>query len=150
MENVHATCVEIAGIGILLRGPEGSGKSDLALRLIDDGARLVADDRVEIHVAPHGPIARAPGAIAGRIEVRGIGILSTPHIDAAPVRLVFDLISQADALERLPEPDRVEIGGVPVPRYRLHPFEPSAAAKVRWTARSCARGIINGNDEARA
>ena len=78
METVHGTCVEIRGRAVLLRGPPGSGKSDLALRLIECGARLVADDRVVLHGEEGVLYAFTPPAIAGTIEVRGVGLLRVP------------------------------------------------------------------------
>src|SRR3546814_14236208 len=74
MQTVHATTVALDGTGVLLRGPAGSGKSDLALRLIDQGARLVADDRTALALEGGRIIARAPETIAGRTEVRGLEI----------------------------------------------------------------------------
>src|SRR5580693_1856546 len=87
----HATTVAIDGRGVLLRGPSGSGKSDLALRLIDAGARLVADDQSELSRHGETIIVRAPAAIAGLIEVRGVGILRVDTIAEAPLALVADL-----------------------------------------------------------
>ena len=75
MEQIHATCVDIEGAGVLLLGPSASGKSDLALRLMDGGARLVADDRVDLALEDGRLVASAPKDIASRIEVRGLGIL---------------------------------------------------------------------------
>src|SRR5262245_7617681 len=98
---VHATAIAIDGAAILLRGPPGAGKSDLALRLIDDGARLVADDQAEIRRAQDQILVSAPTAIAGLIEVRGIGILRVAPVDAAPLVLLVDLVPSAE-VERLP------------------------------------------------
>ena len=82
---------------MLLLGPPGIGKSDLALRLIDRGAMLIADDRVVI--GPGDPaILSAPATIAGRIEVRGVGIVTMSHVDAVPARLVVDLSAAPDRL----------------------------------------------------
>ncbi len=71
---VHASAVTIGDSGVLLRGPSGSGKSDLALRLIDGGARLVADDRVDIYQTRDGLMMAPPESLAGLLEVRGLGI----------------------------------------------------------------------------
>jgi len=74
MLRIHGTCVALSGLGVLLRGPSGSGKSDLALRLIDGGAKLVADDQVELALDAAGRVmARAPATLSGLLEVRGIG-----------------------------------------------------------------------------
>lgn len=129
MEMVHATLVAIDGVGVLLRGRSGSGKSDLALRLLDRGARLVADDRVVITVGAGEVIGRAPAAIAGLLEVRGVGVMRVPAMAEAPIALVVEL--DRDAVERLPEPSRCTDLGVPLPVLRLAPFHASTPAKLR-------------------
>ena len=127
---MHATCVAIGGAAVLLRGPSGAGKSDLALRLIEAGAKLVADDQVLLEAVDGRLIARAPAPIAGKLEVRGIGIVPVATAPAAPVALIADLVA-ADAVERLPEPERETILGVALPRMALAPFEVSAPTKLR-------------------
>ena len=127
---VHATCVELYGLGVLLRGPSGSGKSDLALRLIDGGARLVADDQVVLTAEAGGIQAAAPTRIAGRIEVRGVGIVEVATIDTAPVVLVVELVAPAD-VPRLPDPNKCLLAGTTLRSISLAPFEASATAKVR-------------------
>ena len=127
---VHGTTVALEGAGVLLRGPSGSGKSDLALRLIDGGARLVADDQTELGRAADGVIAWSPAAIAGRMEVRGVGILRVPTVPRAPVRLVIDLVAP-DRVERLPESEFCEYLQCSLPLLALAPFEASAPAKIR-------------------
>jgi HPr kinase/phosphorylase len=100
---VHATAVALDGGAILLRGPSGAGKSDLGLRLIDAGARLVADDQVELRRAGREILARAPAALAGRFKIRGVGIVRVAAVNEAPLVLIADLIP-AGEIERLPEP----------------------------------------------
>ena len=92
--NLHATCIAIEGYGILLRGPSGSGKSDLALRLIDQyaDAILVADDRVDVVVREGIVHVSAPPMIAGMLEVRGVGIAHVAYQDTACVHLLVDLV----------------------------------------------------------
>jgi HPr kinase/phosphorylase len=141
MIQVHGTCVELAGLGVLLRGPSGSGKSDLALRLIDRGARLVADDRVDLRASAGALAASAPEPIAGRMEVRGIGILAVPTVAQARLGLVVDLV-EGGTVERLPEAGSWMVLGISVPVVRLAPFEASAAAKVRLAARSFGRTLL--------
>ena len=131
---VHASCVDIAGTGILLRGAPGSGKSDLALRLIDGNARLVADDQVEITVRDGRAHAAPPEALTGRLEVRGIGIVSVPWVPRSVLGLVVDLVAPHD-IERLPEPEQWEVEGVRLSCFALAPLEASAAAKVRIAVR---------------
>jgi HPr kinase/phosphorylase len=134
---VHGTAVAIDGRAVLLRGPSGAGKSDLALRLIDAGARLVADDQTELCRVGGMIVVRSPAPIAGLIELRGIGILRLEPVSQAPLALMADLIP-AEALERLPEPRSETILGVAVPVLSLAPFEGSAAAKLRLALRAIA------------
>jgi serine kinase of HPr protein (carbohydrate metabolism regulator) len=127
---LHATAIAIDGRALLLRGASGSGKSDLALRLIDAGARLVADDQSELCRRGAEVIARAPAAIAGLLEVRGIGIVRLDALAEAPVALIVDLVP-AETIERLPARRTEMILGVALPLIRVAPFEASAAAKLR-------------------
>lgn len=126
MTRLHATAVAIDGWAVLIVGRSGAGKSDLALRLIDRGAVLVADDQVELTAAAGRLVASAPETIAGRIEVRGIGIVDMPFA-IAPVALIVDL---ARTPERLPEPASREIAGVAVAEIAVAPYETSAPIKV--------------------
>ena len=135
---VHATCVAIGGRGVLLRGASGSGKSDLALRLIDQGAKLVSDDQVRISRHGEKLIARAPRSIAGKIEVRGIGIVAVSAKAFVPLALVVDLTSRTE-IERMPRPQRWRCLGRSVPKIQLDPFEASALAKLRLAVRLSAR-----------
>src|SRR5437868_2197693 len=125
---IHATCIAIDGAGVLLRGPSGAGKSDLALRLIDGGATLVADDRTELATGGDVVIASPPPAIAGKLEVRGIGVIELPFAASAPVRLVVDLVA---SVERLPETGSCRLLDRVLPAIVLIPFEASAPAKLR-------------------
>lgn len=144
---VHASCVAfcqvggraaasaaagaLAGpIGVLLRGPSGAGKSDLALRLIDRGARLVADDQTELRLVDGMLLAGAPKTIRGKMEVRGFGIAELKTLADVPVALVVDLVA-GENVERMPEPERCEILGVSLPLVRCDPFAASTPAKLR-------------------
>ena len=118
MVQIHATCVDVDGVGVLLRGPPGSGKSDLALRLISDGALLVADDRAELTADGDRVMVSPPPEIAGLMEVRGLGILRLDHRDKAPLGLVLDLVP-ATTVERMSEPR-------PRPRFGLRFASPRA------------------------
>ena len=142
--NLHATCVAIEGYGVLLRGPSGSGKSDLALRLIDQyaDAVLVADDRVDVVARDGAVYASAPSAIAGMLEVRGVGIVRVTYKDTAKVHLLVDLMD-AEQIARLPEPAFEEILGAALPRLALAPFEASAPAKLRQALRQIVAAEMN-------
>ena len=134
MRRVHGTCVKIGGAGVLFRGESGSGKSDLALRLIDQGALLVSDDQVELALSGQSVVARAPEPIAGLIEVRGVGLFHLPYRDA-PLKLIIDLVA-GRPLERLPEVSYETVLDASIPRFDLNPWEISATAKVRIALRA--------------
>lgn len=127
---VHGSCVAISGIGILLRGPAGAGKSDLALRVIGLGGRLVADDQVELRARDGALIATSPKNLVGLLEVRGLGIMRIDAVESAVVGLVVDLVGGAE-VERQPRPVVAAYDGVEVPLLRLEPFEASAALKLK-------------------
>jgi serine kinase of HPr protein (carbohydrate metabolism regulator) len=133
---VHATCVALRCGGtwraLLLRGPAGAGKSDLALRLIETGGRLVADDQTALARTGKAVIATCPARIAGLIEARGVGIVKLGRgqlMKRAPVALLVDL-APPERIERLPEPARERLLGVDLPVLALAPFEASASAKL--------------------
>lgn len=125
-ETVHATTVAIGGLGVVIAGPSGAGKSDLALRLIDRGAMLVSDDYTVLARDGHRVYADAPATIAGRMEVRGVGIVLMPVATRVPVALAVRL----GAPERLPEPAWRTLDGVAVREVALAALEPSAPIKV--------------------
>ncbi|MBO9575247.1 MAG: HPr kinase/phosphatase C-terminal domain-containing protein [Sphingobium sp.] len=125
---IHASCVAISGRAVLLMGPSGSGKSDLALRLIDRGAALVSDDYTALTLSNGLLLASPPDTIAGMIEVRHIGIVHLPCVSNVPVALVIGL---EDRPERMPDcPATIDLLGVAVPRIALAGLEPSAPIKL--------------------
>ena len=133
MKTVHATAVAIDGNGVLLRGPSGCGKSDLALRLMDAGGVLVSDDRVEISVQNESIIARVPKTIAGKLEVRGFGIVQVSYLSEVPITLIADLVNNRK-IERLPENHSVVVLGQIVRKILLNPFDSSAVAKLKMAS----------------
>jgi serine kinase of HPr protein (carbohydrate metabolism regulator) len=112
---------------VLIAGRSGRGKSDLALRLIDRGAMLVSDDYTELAVAGGRLLARAPAAIAGKLEVRGVGLIEREAATGVRVCLLVDLDRPA---ERLPEAEGTSIAGVELPVLGLAALEASAPIKV--------------------
>jgi HPr kinase/phosphorylase len=137
---LHATCVALEHQGVLLLGPSGVGKSDLALRMIERGAVLVTDDQVELTADPYGVWAEAPTRLRGLLEVRGIGILRLSYQRQIPVRLVVELLTRQQELERLPEPRYYEVLGKSIPLIALHAFESSAPTKILFALRAMAQG----------
>ena len=135
--SVHATCVAFGDIAVLLRGPPGAGKSDIALRLIDGGAHLVADDRVVLRRRGDAIVASGPSETAGMLEIRGVGIVRLPFCATAQLALVADLV-EPSLLERLPHTAWCEYLGVKIRSMRVAPFAMSSAAKLRIAAFSAA------------
>ena len=129
---IHAGCVAIGGRGVLIAGASGRGKSDLALRLIDRGALLVSDDYTMLTVAGDRLIGSAPATIAGRIEIRGVGIVELPTSREIPIALYVDLDATP---ERLPEPGRIELRGIALPSLALAALEASAPIKLEQALR---------------
>lgn len=139
---IHGTCLSIGGEGVLLLGQPGSGKSDLALRLIDGSgtglsgamrrALLVADDQVVIRKSGGRLIASPPPSLAGKMEIRGLGIAELPVAHDVSLRLAVRLTPAAE-IERLPDlaQSRMEILGLTVPLVLLDPEKPSAPARLR-------------------
>jgi serine kinase of HPr protein (carbohydrate metabolism regulator) len=115
--------------GVLIEGPSGSGKSDLALRALDQGWSLVADDRTLLWTSGGRVFGRAPDSLAGLIEVRGHGVLAAPHRPFAVVALVARCLQQTD-IERTPEPDALTLFDHALPRVGLVATEASAPAKL--------------------
>ncbi len=118
----------------MITGKSGSGKSDLALRLMDEGAVLVADDQVALSVANNGlaVLASPPAAIAGFIEARHIGVLRVPYLEAVPVALCVELAALDEKIERMPDKgENVDLAGAKVRRIKLPAFAASTTAKIR-------------------
>jgi HPr kinase/phosphorylase len=128
---LHASCAAHQGDGVLILGPSGAGKSDLVLRLMGRGWDLVADDQVELAVEGSALMARTPPALAGMLEVRGLGLFrDLPHSLAAPVRLVVALLAAGERPHRLPDPARWAVLGLSLPRIALAGLEASAPDKL--------------------
>jgi len=125
--NIHGTAVAVNGHGVLILGASGTGKSDLALRLIDRGAKLVSDDQVFLTSEADMIMMSAPDTISGKIEIRHLGIMQFKPVTAT-LKLIIDLDSAA---ERFPENQKSrDIMGTDIPVIALNAFENSAAIKV--------------------
>jgi len=127
-ENLHATSVARDGRAVLLLGPSGSGKSDLALRLIQNGFVLVSDDRTIVRREGDRLIASAPPTIRGKMEVRGLGIVEVEAIDDLPVALAVELVGD---MQRMPDESRTRtFVSIELPLVSIDATTASAAAKV--------------------
>ena len=127
-EMFHASTVARDGRSVMITGPSGSGKSDLALRLLDLGFELVSDDQTIVSRDGERLLASAPPTIAGKLEIRGIGIVDLDAINDVPVALVVELTNE---IARLPDDSRERsILGVSVPLVSVDAMTASAASKV--------------------
>ena len=115
---------------MLLQGPSGAGKSDLARRAIAAGWRLVADDRVRVGPSGGALYGAAPATLAGLIEVRGLGVMAEAALPFARMVLAMAPPGESEAVERIPDPDRLTLLDVELPRVRLAFCEASALAKL--------------------
>lgn len=137
-ETVHATAVAIACAGVLIRGSSGQGKSDLALRLIDRGAKLISDDQVDIIREGNDLLLSPPPPLAGKLEVRSLGIWEREYLSGVALKLIVDLKQHPD---RLPLDRQVMILlGIKVPSCTLNAMESSAAIKAEWALQSIIQG----------
>jgi serine kinase of HPr protein (carbohydrate metabolism regulator) len=135
-ETVHASTVAIDGHAVLIAGRPGSGKSDLALRLIDRGAVLVSDDYTILTRSGDGLVASAPETIRGRMEVRGVGLVEMPFESGVPVALI---VTVDDTVPRMPAPNQSRtLAGFDLPLVALAAFEDSAPIKVELALKSLA------------
>lgn len=127
-ETVHASTVAAEGRAVLITGPSGSGKSDLTLRLLDRGFTLVSDDQTIVRRNGDRLIATAPSNIAGKLEIRGIGIVEMERVSDVPVALLVELTSE---FRRLPDDSRERpVLGVPIPLVSVDAMTASAPSKV--------------------
>lgn len=132
---LQASAVAIGGRALLIEGPPGSGKSSLALALIDRGAGLIGDDAVTLNVAEGALMASPPPNIAGLLEVRGVGLVRLPCAAPAPVALILSLgTSAAERLPELPLPTRL-IAGAAIPVLAFDPGPLAPALRAEWALR---------------
>ena len=127
-ETIHASTVAVEGRAVVISGPSGAGKSDLALRLLDRGFSLVSDDQTTIRRDGDRLIASAPPNIAGKLEIRGVGIVDMDVLKDVPVALFVELTSE---IQRLPDDSRERpLLGVRLPLISIDAMTASAPSKV--------------------
>ena len=127
-ETLHASTVALNGRAVLIMGPSGSGKSDLALRLIDRGFILVSDDQTIVKKQGGKLLASAPSNIRGKLEIRGVGIVDMEMTDNAPIALAVELSSD---ITRMPDDSRERpMLGIGIPLISVDAMTASAASKV--------------------
>ena len=127
-ETLHASTVALDGRAVVISGPSGSGKSDLALRLLDRGFILVSDDQTIVRRSGEQLIASAPPTISGKLEIRGVGIVTMEQVDDVPVAMLVELTSE---IQRLPDDSRERpILGISLPLISVDAMTASAASKV--------------------
>jgi serine kinase of HPr protein (carbohydrate metabolism regulator) len=127
-ETLHASAIAREDRAVLIMGPSGSGKSDLSLRLIDRGFTLVSDDQTIVRKDGNRLVASAPPTIAGKLEIRGLGIVDMNHADNVPVALIVELTGD---IQRLPDDSRQRpILGVMLPLVTIDAMTASAPSKV--------------------
>lgn len=137
---LHASCISFGGAGVLLLGVPGSGKSALALRLMERGWGLVADDQVSIAVAEDGLVAAAPAELFGMLEIRGLGVFE--GLSAAPARLALVArLRPASTIARLPQPSVWQALGRDVPECPLDAADVAAPEKLAWALRAAQGGL---------
>ncbi len=152
MPQIHGTCIEISGIGILFKGVSGSGKSDLALRCLFAGAKLVADDIVIINKEGDELIASSPSKLKGLLEVRGVGIVTKPYVNITKLGLIVEL-EKDNKISRIPEEEVCNIDGVMLKHINLNPFEISAVEKLKTIINiilgeeAIYEGVLDGNND---
>jgi len=131
---LHASSVVMGGYAVLIRGKPGLGKSDLALRLRDRGATLLADDQTRLLETDQGIVAAVPDTIAGLIEVRGLGVVpvsacSRPKAEI-PVALIVELVEDPKDIDRLPEDTVCTVCGTELPFVKVYGYAASAPIVV--------------------
>ena len=135
LQNHHGSVVEVNGIGILIEGPPGSGKTSLLFGILETcqnrniRSSLVADDQVFLKSVSGRLVARAPDTTAGKAEVRGFGIVNLPYIDETVIQLTVQLADRSN-VERMQEPGYREILGVSIPAIKVPKFHEAGAVRI--------------------
>lgn len=141
MSVVHASAVFLDGQGVLLMGDSGSGKSTVALNLIETyGAALIGDDRIALSVEGTALLAQPHENLRGLIELRGLGLLRLPFCAKGEIRLAVDLTT-GEKIPRLAPAAHFTHDGVARPRVRLDGHDPNTPLKIKWALAALADGF---------
>lgn len=130
-EILHASCVALNGRGVLLLGASGSGKSDLALRMIAAGTVLVGDDQIAVTQQGETLLASPAPRLEGLLEARGVGLMRFAHVQNVPLALAVMLVAR-EQVERMPQAALYHCMGAQLPLLSLHAFDASTEAKIRF------------------
>lgn len=141
-ERIHASCISIGSRGVLLMGKSGSGKSDVALRLMSRGGMLVADDQVILSEENGALIASVDPTIRGLIEIHGVGLVKFPVANNIPVRLAVNLVP-LEEVEHIPLPRSYETLGVKIPQICIFGFDASAPDKIYAALHAMRQGNLH-------
>lgn len=141
-ERIHASCVSIGSRGVLLMGKSGSGKSDVALRLMARGAMLVADDQVILRDEEGRLTASVDDSIRGLLEIHGVGLVKYPVANNIPVRLVVSLVALKD-MEHIPIPQTYDALGFSVPQISIYGFDASTPDKIYAAVHAMHKGNLH-------
>lgn len=134
-QRIHGTSICYQQKGLLFLGTSGSGKSDLALRLIDIGASLIADDQTILTLNNQAIVLTCPEAINSKLEIRGIGIVKIPSLKSHQLNFVFQLKPYTE-IERFPSNNWINILDQKIPYYEIDPFELSVMSKINFLLRA--------------
>lgn len=141
-ERIHASCVSIGSKGVLLLGKSGSGKSDVALRLMARGAMLVADDQVILRAEEGALVASVDPHIRGLLEIHGVGLVRYPVATNIPVRLAVNLVP-INEMEHIPTTQHFAALGISVPQIGIYGFDASTPDKIYAAIHAMRRGNLH-------
>lgn len=145
--HIHATCVELNGDGVLLRGKSGAGKSSLALSLINRGFKLVGDDQVCLSKRDGFLVAQPADSLKGVLEVRGVGLLRMAYTESCSIEYVVDLLPGCSP-ERLPDHQLITLHDISVPCLQFNSMDPRTIERIQVLFSQHFQGFYEPDDVA--